>query len=819
MAYENLKAAIKQAIKQNGNQEITGNLLQSTLLSMADNIHEVVQSTGEAEDKVMSQKATSTELGKKADKTYVDTELGKKVDKTYVDTELGKKVDKTFMNTELDKKIDKASIAQTSGKSENFVMSQKAVSDKLNDLVTSLKAEFSYKGIAQPTTNPGVPDSNVFYIAGEGSYPNFNNQVVEVGQIAVLKWDGSWHKETIEIGAGGGNMILDWTTDVATTRNQVLQKYRKPGTQISYKDPEKGWINEQFIGTDISNLQWANSANWEGIIGAKKYTYLEEKLTELSYKTNLSFTYEEGIGIIGKQGEVLQGFDSFHYKVTPIYYCKKGDIFKYKGNNGDSAIACAFYKDDKFVSYLQKGNQNEFTNIVVGEDVNGVKFTSFNKKEIDVILEVIGERLYSSSEELKDSVDELQKRIDDTNNSIEENTNNIESINSYLNQNSFPIIINIKEGNGFLDVTGNISGIGSRIYYKKTQKIPCKQNDIFLYKGRGADNGVSALYYNDDDIVGSYIVDAREEPVEITIGENINSVVFASFETIDKGEVVLEISSKVIATSIEDIESISKELIAESDKNFNEKLTQLQDKLEKKINTTDGISIIMFGDSITQGTQGGFIDIIRTKTTANIINEGHSGTSWPYLVDLLTGLNIRGQVNRKVDISSTNLISIQLGTNSAPPFGNMSDIPNISIEDIDSYPYEYTNEEGTIKSATLNNENDYYIKLFPNTFIGNMALCIIYILRNNPNCRLFFITIPPSKKMYSQILQANETIRTVANYFSIPIIDAFSNSQLSIHNIAYWSYDGTHFNNNGNNLWGNYLANEFIRRFYSTNIE
>lgn len=38
MAYENLKAAIKQAIKQNGNQEITGSTLQSTLLNLVDNI-------------------------------------------------------------------------------------------------------------------------------------------------------------------------------------------------------------------------------------------------------------------------------------------------------------------------------------------------------------------------------------------------------------------------------------------------------------------------------------------------------------------------------------------------------------------------------------------------------------------------------------------------------------------------------------------------------------------------------------------------------------------------------------------------------------
>lgn len=59
MAYENLKSAIKQVIKQNGNQEITGHILQSTLLSVVDNIPEVVQESGKAEDKVMSQKAVS----------------------------------------------------------------------------------------------------------------------------------------------------------------------------------------------------------------------------------------------------------------------------------------------------------------------------------------------------------------------------------------------------------------------------------------------------------------------------------------------------------------------------------------------------------------------------------------------------------------------------------------------------------------------------------------------------------------------------------------------------------------------------------------
>lgn len=86
MAYENLKAAIKQAIKQNGNQEITGDLLQATLLSIVDNLgnkqsditaelakkfdkESVVQETGNAAEKVMSQKAVTDVIDDKLSKS------------------------------------------------------------------------------------------------------------------------------------------------------------------------------------------------------------------------------------------------------------------------------------------------------------------------------------------------------------------------------------------------------------------------------------------------------------------------------------------------------------------------------------------------------------------------------------------------------------------------------------------------------------------------------------------------------------------------------------------------------------------------------
>ena len=69
---------------------------------------EVTQELGVSLNKVMSQKAVNTELGKKANKADMNVELGKKFDKT--------------------------SVAQDSGDSEQLVMSQNAVSSKLSDL-------------------------------------------------------------------------------------------------------------------------------------------------------------------------------------------------------------------------------------------------------------------------------------------------------------------------------------------------------------------------------------------------------------------------------------------------------------------------------------------------------------------------------------------------------------------------------------------------------------------------------------------------------------------------------------------------------------
>lgn len=179
-----------------------------------------------------------------------------------------------------------SSVIKTNGNQE---ITGQVLQNTLMTMINSLGSNYQFVGIAGTNTNPGTPDQNVFYLAGEGTYINFSNLTIDIGQIGILKWDGSWSKQVLEIGSGGGNMILDWNTDVATTRKQVLAKYRKPGIQISYKEPQKGWINEQYIGTLITDVEWVKDNNWEQIPNQKSLLEIDGKMLRLEFvsKQNL----------------------------------------------------------------------------------------------------------------------------------------------------------------------------------------------------------------------------------------------------------------------------------------------------------------------------------------------------------------------------------------------------------------------------------------------------------------------------------------------------------------------------------------------------
>lgn len=89
-----------------------------------------------------------------------------------------------------------------------------------------------------------------------------------------------------------GNLILTWNTDVATTRKSVPSDKRKEGLQISYKENNKEWKNEQYIGNAFDDSSWANNANWKSIASDIE---VDKELNEESEKPVANSPVTKGI--------------------------------------------------------------------------------------------------------------------------------------------------------------------------------------------------------------------------------------------------------------------------------------------------------------------------------------------------------------------------------------------------------------------------------------------------------------------------------------------------------------------------------------------
>lgn len=214
----------------------------------------------------------------------------------------------------------KASVAKAIKTNGNQEITGAVLQSTLNSIISNLGANAAFAGIATPSTNPGTPDGNVFYIAAEGTYPNFDAQTVETGQIATFIWkDNKWTKQTIEIGSAGGNFILDWSKNKQTTRLQVLSKYRKSGLMIAYNNPTDGWINEQYVGTLVTDTEWQKDDNWQQIASQKELDLLNLKTIQLNTYNLIDMSKSTNGTSIMSTGAFYENSISF---VSDYVYCE-----------------------------------------------------------------------------------------------------------------------------------------------------------------------------------------------------------------------------------------------------------------------------------------------------------------------------------------------------------------------------------------------------------------------------------------------------------------------------------------------------------------
>lgn len=65
-------------------------------------------------------------------------------------------------------------------------------------IVNSIGAEYTFAGVATPSTSAGTPDQNVFYIGGAGTYANFGSSyTVAEGSIGIFRYNGAWSASSI----------------------------------------------------------------------------------------------------------------------------------------------------------------------------------------------------------------------------------------------------------------------------------------------------------------------------------------------------------------------------------------------------------------------------------------------------------------------------------------------------------------------------------------------------------------------------------------------------------------------------------------------
>lgn len=142
----------------------------------------------------------------------------------------------------------KAAIAAAIKQNGNNEITGALLQQQLLAMVNSLGANFQFKGTAQLNTDPGTPDQNVFVIPIEpGTYVNFGGLVLDVGEVAIFYYNGTW---------GKSNTLNIFSKDVIAPNLKkfatVIDGFNVNENVVSF--PGTGSISLRGIGNSIPKI-------------------------------------------------------------------------------------------------------------------------------------------------------------------------------------------------------------------------------------------------------------------------------------------------------------------------------------------------------------------------------------------------------------------------------------------------------------------------------------------------------------------------------------------------------------------------------------
>ena len=119
-------------------------------------------------------------------------------------------------------------------------------------IINALGENATFKGIAYLTTDPGIPDGPVFYIAQtKGTYSNFSGFSINNNYVCIFYWNSvSWAKFETVIPIVQSVICVNNTEDITYTLDTAVTKVppynRALGVTLIYKT-ESGYEIKRFI--------------------------------------------------------------------------------------------------------------------------------------------------------------------------------------------------------------------------------------------------------------------------------------------------------------------------------------------------------------------------------------------------------------------------------------------------------------------------------------------------------------------------------------------------------------------------------------------
>lgn len=217
--------------------------------------------------------------------------------------------------------------------------------------------------------------------------------------------------------------------------------------------------------------------------------------------------------------------------------------------------------------------------------------------------------------------------------------------------------------------------------------------------------------------------------------------------------------------------------------------------------------VVALGDSITAGTQGGYIKYLEAAFDTVILNHGSSGARARRVFDIVTageGLEKRdsstaGTVWPAINWTGTTCVTLMIGTNDSDgsSFGSITDLPATTF----------------IDHPTLAE----YAALFPNNYLSNIAFVIEYIRNKAPKAEIHIITPPyrfDAVNGTQRITKLIPALEAVSKFYGVHLIYGTYESGIGFKEmngaLNIYSYDDIHFNEVGNEVFGKFIAQKVL---------